>query len=95
MSFLKITHFLTSAFQRIDTTQQLKETKEKKTILTVLQKHYPSIDAEVRHNAIIIYSHSPTLNQKIRFHESRILKEIGAIDPTLVIYKILFKGPRS
>lgn len=94
MSFLKITHFLASAFQRIDTTQQLKETKEKKTILAVLQKYYPSIDADVRHNAIIIYSHSPVLNQKIQLHESQILKEIAATYPTPVVHRILFKGPR-
>jgi len=95
MSFLKLKELLAGAFQRIDHTNQLKEKKEEDTIISILKKYIPTIDAEVKYGAIIVYSHSPILSQKIRIRENIILADIRRTNPEIVIKHILFKGPRS
>ncbi|HEY4477258.1 MAG TPA: hypothetical protein VJB56_01375 [Candidatus Paceibacterota bacterium] len=95
MSFLKLKELLVGAFQRIDHTSHLKEKKEEDIVLGILKKHIPTIDAEVKHGAIIVYSHSPILSQKIRIRENIILADIQRTNPEIIIQRILFKGPRS
>lgn len=95
MSFLKLKELLIGAFQRIDHTSHLKEKREEDTVIGVLKKHIPSVDAEVKHGAIVVYSHSPILSQKIRIRENMILADIRRTNPEIVIKRILFKGPRS
>ncbi|MDA1334824.1 MAG: hypothetical protein O2794_02295 [bacterium] len=96
MSLIKIQSLLTAAFERIDKTNTVKNTKESNTLYSVvfscLPKNIKNFTVSYKEGVLIIHSQSSSVKQQIILSQERIKQRAKDLNPSLSISRIIFKN---